>query len=318
MYDKQDGVAIGSIALSGTVYAIDIQSDTKNSFYVLTTDTSKKITLTPSSKSGTLGSSLVEFIEDYDYTVSLDNGTGVFREVGNGSCLSGSSFTTEIRNLITTGTNRIRFQIVGRESGQSKSMVFTATVTNLTLTCNCSWQKPFIQGQSYVLDKIYFGGNLTKTLFVRIDDDAAQTYSKDFSSGSNYLTADYQYNLSDKFPSSGTGVHKVEIWMNGDGIETEHYTYNIMCVEASDQNRVPLVAINDVVNEVMNYENQTIFRYATYNCTSVTFNIKSNDNGNRFDLVTDNVVRVTTNTKLPYDMKVEIDTESREDLYLEI
>jgi len=146
MYDKQDGTAIGSITLSGTIYAIDILSDTKNSFYVLTTEKSKIITLTPSSKSGTLGGSLVEFIEDYDYTVLLDNGSGTFREVSNGTCISGNSFSTEIRNYISTGTNRIKFNIVGKESGQSKSIVFTATVTNLSLTCNYSWQKPFIQG----------------------------------------------------------------------------------------------------------------------------------------------------------------------------
>lgn len=318
MYDKQDGVSIGSITLSGTIYAIDIKSDTKNSFYVLTSEKSKTITLTPSSKSGTLGGSLVDFIEDYDYTISLDSGSGVFREVGNGSCLNGSSFTTEIRPWITTGTNRIRFTIVGKESGQSKSMVFTVTVTNLSLNCNCSWQKPFIQGETYVLDKIYFGGNLTKTLYVKVDDDLEQTYEKEFSSGSNYLTSDYQFNMSDKFPKSGTGVHKVEIWMAGDGIETKHYFFNIMCVEEKDINQVPLVSINDIVDEAMNYESQTLFKYATYNCTSVSFTIKSNISGIRHTIVDNNTIQVTTNTKLPYDMNVEVDTEQREDLYLEI
>jgi len=113
MYDKQDGTAIGSITLSGTIYAIDILSDTKNSFYVLTTEKTKMITLTPSSKSGTLGGSMTEFVEDYNYKVFLDNGTGEFREIGNGTCLNGSSFTTDIRSYITTGTNRIKFNIVG-------------------------------------------------------------------------------------------------------------------------------------------------------------------------------------------------------------
>ena len=318
MYDKQDGTAIGSITLSGTIYAIDILSDTKNSFYVLTTEKSKIITLTPSSKSGTLGGSLVEFIEDYDYTVLLDNGSGTFREVGNGTCISGNSFSTEIRNYISTGTNRIKFNIVGKESGQSKSIVFTATVTNLSLTCNYSWQKPFIQGQTYVIDKIYFGGNLTKTLYVRVDDDVEQTYTKEFSSGSNYLTADYQFNMTNYFPASGTGVHTLEIWMSGDNVETEHYKYNMMCVALSDINSVPLVVMNDAVKEAMNYENQTLFKYATYNCTSVTFNINSNDNGIIYELISDNTIRVATNTKQPYDMNVEVDTESREDLSLEV
>lgn len=318
MYDKQDGTAIGSITLSGTIYAIDILSDTKNSFYVLTTEKTKMITLTPSSKSGTLGGSMTEFVEDYNYKVFLDNGTGEFREIGNGTCLSGSSFTTDIRSYITTGTNRIKFNIVGQESGQSKSIVFTATVTNLSLTCNYSWHKPFIQGQNYVIDKIYFGGNLTKTLYVRVDGDLEQTYTKEFSSGSNYLTSDYQFNMTSYFPTSGSGIHTLEIWLVGDNVETVHYKYNMMCVALQDINSIPLVVINDAASEAMNYENQTLFKYATYNCNYVTFNIKSSDNGIIKDLVNDNTIKVNTGAKNNYDINLEIDTESREDLYVEI
>lgn len=318
MYDKQDGTSIGAIQLSGTIYALDIHSDTRNNFYLLSTEKTKKIKLTPSSKSGTLGGALVDFIEDYDYTISLDNGSGVYRDVGNGSCLNGNSVTTEIRPWITTGTNRIRFTFVGKESGQSKSIVFSITVTNLSLNCNCSWQKPFIEGQTYVLDKIYFGGNLTKTLYVKIDNDVTQQYEKEFSSGSNYLTSDYQFNMSDKFPKSGTGVHSVEIWMAGDGIETKHFYFNIMCVKERDVNQVPLVALNDVAEEVLNYESQTLFKYATYNCTSVSFTIKSNISGIRHTIVDNNTIQVAINTKVPYDMNVEVDTEQKEDLSLEI
>jgi hypothetical protein len=124
-----------------------------------------------------------------------------------------------------------------------------------------------------------------------------QTYTKEFSSGSNYLTADYQFNMTNYFPASGTGVHTLEIWMSGDNVETEHYKYNMMCVALSDINSVPLVVMNDAVKEAMNYENQTLFKYATYNCTSVTFNINSNDNGIIYELISDNTIRVATNTK---------------------
>ena len=318
MYDKQDGVAIGSITLSGTIYAIDLHSDTSSNFYVLTTDKSKTITITPSTKSGTIGESLSDFTEDYDYSVSLDNGSGTFREILTGTCLNGNSFTTEIRNYVSTGSNRIRFNVVGKESGQSKALVFTCVVTNLSLTCNHSWHRPWIEGQTYVIDKIYFGGNLTKTLHIKLDDDLDQTYTKEFNSGVNYTTADYQFNMSDHFPTSGTGIHTIEIWMSGESVETAHYFFNIMCVSLSDINQVPLVCINDVTPQAMNYESQTLFKYATYNCTSVTFNIKSNDNGIRNDIITDNTIKVQTGTKLNYDINLEVETESREDLYVEV
>lgn len=310
--DSQDGVAMGSIALSGTVYGIDLESDTRTSFFILTTEETRYISITPSSKSGVLGGSMSDFVEDYTYTFAVDNGNGVFREILSGECLNGNSFRENIRNYVTTGTNRIRVMVTGKESNQSKAMVFTCNVTNLSLTCNYSWQKPFIQGQNYYIDKIYFGGNLAKTLYCRIDDDDEQTYSLSFSSGTNYLTSDYSFNMSDKFPTSGTGIHTVELWMAGEGVETQHYNFNMMCVSAQDQNQVSLVCINDIVEKAVNYNNQTLFKYATYNATSVTFNIYGNDNSIHRTIVDHETLRVQTQTKIPYDINLELDTESKD------
>lgn len=318
MYDHQDGTPIGTIMLSGTIYAIDLQSNTVSNFYVLSTENEYIITITPSSKSGTLGGQLTDFVEDYDYILSIDNGTGEWRELKRGSCLNGQSFSEDIRRYVTTGSQRLRFTVSGKESLQSKSLVYTCTVTNLSLTSNFSWQKPFIQGQNYFIDKLYFGGNLQKTLNIKIDNDPNQTYTKTFSSGQNYQTADYQYNLTEKFPSGGTGIHTVEIWMEGEGIETPHYTYNIICVETSDINNVQLVCINNLADTVYNYEQQTLFKYATYNCNEVAFNIYYNDNGVSYPIIENNVISVNANVKNNYDMSIEIDTESREDLFVDI
>lgn len=317
-YDRQDGAALGSIALSGTIYAINLDSDTKSTFFILTTEETRYITITPSSKSGVLGGSLREFIEDYHYTISVDNGSGTFREIKSGECLSGDSFRENIRNYVTTGTNRIRVLVTGNESEQSKAIVFTCNVTNLQLTCNFSWQKPFLQGQNFYIDKIYFGGNMAKTLYVRVDDDDEQTYSLNFSSGTNYLTSDYSFNMSDKFPTGGTGVHSLEIWMGGDGVETQHYHYNMMCVSTQDINVVSLVCLNDIVEKAVNYNNQTLFKYATYNATSVTFNIVGNDNSIMHNIVTDETLRVQTQTKIPYDINLEMNSESKEGVTLNV
>ena len=49
-YDKQDGNRIGSVELSGTIYAIELVANVKTNFFVLTTEKTKYISITPSSK----------------------------------------------------------------------------------------------------------------------------------------------------------------------------------------------------------------------------------------------------------------------------
>ena len=317
-YDKQDGNQLGAITLSGTIYSIDLVSDTKSTFFILTTEETKYITITPSSKSGTIGGSMSDFIEDYTYTISVDNGNGVFKDILSGECSNGSNFRFDIRKYVSTGSNRIRVIVTGKESNQSKAMVFTCNVTNLSLRCNYSWYKPFIEGQTYYIDKIFFGGNLQKTLYVRIDGDDTQTYILNFSSGTNYLTSEYNFNLSDKFPSTGSGVHSVEIWMAGEGVETEHFYFNMMCVSKSDVNKISLVCLNEISEKAVNYKNQTLFKYATYNSTTVTFNIYGMDNGIKYHVVTDETLKVQTQTKIPYDVNLEMSTESKEGVILTI
>ena len=317
-YDKQDGNRIGSVELSGTIYSIDLVSDTKTNFFVLTTEETKYITITPSSKTGTIGGSMNELIEDYTYTFSVDNGTGNYKEIKSGECTNGNSFKEDIRNYITTGTNRIRVIVTGKESNQSKSIIFTCSLTNLQLTCNMSWWKPFINGSSYSIDKIFFGGNMSKNLVVVVDDDNSQTYTTKFTSGTNYLTSEYNFNMTDKFPKTGTGVHKFEIWMAGDSVETEHYVFNIMCIDNDDINKVALVCFNDIQDKAINFENQTLFKYATYNATQVTFNITANDNGTIHSLVENESIKVQTQTKINYDINIELNTDSKEGVVINI
>lgn len=306
---EQGGTALGSISLSGTVYSINLASDTASSFYVLTTATSAKITITPTTQSGTIGGSMSEFIEDYTYTLSVDSGTGSYTERASGTCTNGNSFTEDVRSYITIGSNRIRITVTGLESGQVKSTTFSCIVTSLSLTSEFSWNKPWLEGSSYAIDGLFFAGNLQKTLYVRIDDDESQTYSQVFSSGTSYTTTSYSFDITQHFPTSGTGVHKVEVWMGGDGVETTHYTYNIMCVATADINVASLVCLNEVVSSAVNYDTQTLFQYATYNATQVTFNISANDGCSDYTIVSDQQITVQTQTKQSYETKLEIETE---------
>lgn len=313
-YDAPDGIKLGAVELSGIVYTINYTSDTNTNFFVLVSDEHKYITITPSSESGTIGGKMNEFIEDYEYTFSVDNGSGSYKQFKAGDCMNGESFKEDIRNYLTVGNNRIRVIITGKESTQSRSIIFIVTLTNLQLTCNMSWWKPFINGENYYIDKIFFGGNLNKTLNIKIDDDESQLYSINFTSSTNYLSSEYSYNMTGKFPKGGTGVHKVDVWMTGEGVETSHYKFNIMCIDTPDINNKSLVCINEIKDKAVNFDNQTLFKYATYNAISVNFDITCNDNGNNIVVIEDQTIKVQTQTRNSYDIGFEINTESKENV----
>lgn len=313
-YDAPDGIKLGAVELSGIVYTINYTSDTNTNFFVLVSDEHKYITITPSSESGTIGGKMNEFIEDYEYTFSVDNGSGSYKQFKAGDCMNGESFKEDIRNYLTVGNNRIRVIITGKESTQSRSIIFVVTLTNLQLTCNMSWWKPFINGENYYIDKIFFGGNLNKTLNIKIDDDESQLYSINFTSSTNYLSSEYSYNITGKFPKGGTGVHKVDVWMTGEGVETSHYKFNIMCIDTPDINNKSLVCINEIKDKAVNFDNQTLFKYATYNAISVNFDITCNDNGNNIVVIEEQTIKVQTQTRNSYDIGFEINTESKENV----
>ena len=317
-YDAPDGIKLGAVELSGIVYTINYTSDTNTNFFVLVSDEHKYITITPSSESGTIGGKMNEFIEDYEYTFSVDNGSGSYKQFKAGDCMNGESFKEDIRNYLTVGNNRIRVIITGKESTQSRSIIFIVTLTNLQLTCNMSWWKPFINGENYYIDKIFFGGNLNKTLNIKIDDDESQLYSINFTSSTNYLSSEYSYNMTNKFPKGGTGVHKVDVWMTGEGVETSHYKFNIMCIDTPDINNKSLVCINEIKDKAVNFDNQTLFKYATYNAISVNFDITCNDNGNNIVVIENQTIKVQTQTRNSYDIGFEINTESKENVSIAV
>ena len=315
-YDSEGGTQLGSVSLSGTVYAITLASTTPSTFYVLKDDTQAFIDVAPSTKAGTLGGEMDDFPEDYNWTIAVDNGSGSFVEKSSGTCLSGATIHQNVRSYLAVGNNRVKLTVVGIDSGQSKSTTFTASVTTLTLTSRFNWNVPFIEGQEYAINGLYFSGNLQKTLHVLVDDD--DEYTQVFTSGTNYITTPYLFDMTDKFPSGGTGVHTVEIWISGDGVETPHYKYNIMCVELIDENHVSLVCINEAVDTAVNYETQSLFRYATYNATSVVVNITATDGVNTFVISDDEEVNVQTQTKITYTSSLELDTDASSGLSMHI
>lgn len=315
-YDEEGGKELGSIKLTGTSYSITLDSNRGPNFNVLTSDTDAKITFTPSTTAIEMGQSQgVPFPEDYLFTMEVDSGSGYTdRTPADNAIRSGGSATVDIRNYIKTGSNRIRIIVTGATSQQTRTTVWTANLTTLSMTCNHTWERAWIQGQAYSINEIYFGGNVAKTLHVRIGD---QEYTQKFSASQQYTSVAYEFVATDYFPGI-TGVVQVELWMTAEGVETQRVKFSLMCVKAADIATARLTVVNDLPAEAINYSSQTLFSMATYNRTKVSLGIVADLDGEVQVVVPVQEMSVQTQTRIPYTTTLTIDTEETDNLSLGI
>lgn len=315
-YDEEGGKELGSIKLTGTSYSITLESNRGPNFNVLTSDTDAKITFTPSTTAIEMGQSQgVPFPEDYTFTMEVDSGTGYTdRTPADNAIRSGGSATVDVRNYIKTGSNRIRIIVTGATSQQTRTTVWTANLTTLSMTCNHTWERAWIQGQAYSINEIYFGGNVAKTLHVRIGD---QEYTQKFSASQQYTSVAYEFVATDYFPGI-TGVVQAELWMTAEGVETQRVKFSLMCVKAADIATARLTVVNDLPAEAINYSSQTLFSMATYNRTKVSLGIVADLDGEVQVVVPVQEMSVQTQTRIPYTTTLTIDTEETDNLSLGI
>lgn len=318
LYDQADGRVISSVALDGTVYALSISSTTATNFYALQSDTVTTVTCVPVTQAGTIGGGMTEFIEDYDWELSVDNGSG-FLPRTSGECQSGRSFSANVRNYLVTGSNRLKFSVTGKESKQTASKIFNCQLTSLSLTCNFQWFLPWHEGDTYGINNIYFSGNLEKTLYVAIDGDVEHPLTKTFSANTRYVTSPYTFDLTGYFPND-TGVHTVELWMEGGGIALNHLKWNVMTVKQEDKATAELIVMNNVKDVAKNYTDESsLFEYATYGVSEAVVNISANDGQTTYDVITDGVIRgIESEVAYGFPVVLEIESEAQTGFYLDV
>ena len=306
-YDEPGGTVIDSVTLSGTIYTINIDLNVDPVFSVLTGDTNKYITITPSTTAGALGEQGTAFPENYTYVVAIDTGTGYVNRF-TGNIASGNSATVDIRTFLAIGTNKIRISVTGTESGQTKTSILTATLTSLMLNCSHTWQTPWYEAEDYVINNIYFSGSITKTLHVKV---AETEYTKTYRANENYATVATNYVIpASAFPVSSSDITTVELWMTGEGVETEHIKFNIMCVAENDL--TPLICINSIAASAVNFTQSTLFSFATFNATSVV--ISSVVTADDTYTLSEQTLAVEDGQVYVFSTALEIDTESESGL----
>lgn len=315
-YDESGGTLVGALTITGTSYIVSVDSNVPSSFTVLTSDASYILRLTPTTQSMEFGSTTKEdYPEDYTFKFEVDSGSGfVDRTPIQNTIKQGASAEIDIRNYLTTGVNRIRVVVTGAESGQPRTLVFTALLTSLSLSCNHKWHTVWFEGETYAITNIFFSGNIAKTLYVKVGD--ADPLTTTFPASTQYVSVPTTFDLTNATPSE-SGVIPIEIWMAGEGVETKHITYNVMYVAKADIGNISLICTNDVPSKVYNFSQGTLLKYAVYNVGSLNASVIAHYDGNDVTLYSSDI-DVVAQTKYDLDLNLQIDTMLNDGISLEV
>ena len=206
--------------------------------------------------------------EDYIVNIYIDKGaTGNYQNIVQDQyLLSGTPSIVNVKSYLSTGQNRVKVSVKGQHSDIEKSLIYTVNLTTMYIApVNFTWNVPFIENQTYLIGGLYIGGNLDKILKIKVSNE--QTYSKlyEINLGTQTNTSIAYYYDGLNFPTEGTGIYTVEMWLDANGLESEHLHYNIMCIAEKDVRTAQLIAVSDVPSTVKNYDTNKIFSYAVYN-----------------------------------------------------
>ena len=311
-YEYEGGTELGSVTLGGEVYTINMVCNLPQVFFVLADETTKMMTITPSTTVAPFGSTQsVAFPEAYTFVVAVNTGNGYINRI-TGDIEQGGSATFDIRPYLATGDNYIRVSVTGVSSHQTRTIVYTGTLTTLTMSVSHTWQEVWNQGQDYVINGIRFAGNLVKTLHVAVDN--VECDPVEYRANQSYTTTSTTYTIpATKFPTmSHNEVHTVTLWMTAQGVSTPVTSYKIMCVKSGDT--TPLVAINKLVPSAVNYTSGTLFYYAVYLANKVSVTMSATVNSVIYPITTTPVVATGLEEGIQYAFaySLEVDTGANE------
>lgn len=270
-----------------------------------------------SEEKGITDTSWNEVTEDAIIKVEVDRGvSGSYETIIDGQIvLNGNTFSFDVFKYLATGNNRIRVIATGVDTDSSANLVYQVLLTSMYLSpAQFKWNIPFIEGQAFSLGGLYIGGNIDKILKIKVSNE--QTYSKTYeiNIGTQTHTSIAYYYNNLEFPTEGTGVYNVELWLDANGLESEHLHYNIICVAQADVKTAQLIAVSNVLSTVKNYDTNKLFSYSVYNGGATTaspvVNVSAIINNTPTVLVKNEVLEnITTGEINDYSIDLEIDTQ---------
>jgi hypothetical protein len=166
------------------------------------------------------------------------------------------------------------------------------------------------------LGGVNIGGELDKHLIIHVKMEDKYFKPYDIPLGTNiYTSAAYTYSGLE-FPTAGSGVYNVEMWLDANGLESEHLSYNIICVSKADELTARLVSVSDAPKSVFNFSENKLFNYCVYNAgqsstgdadAEVKLNVTLDTviNKNKVTIKSEDLVNVPTAQPLEYIATIE-------------
>lgn len=259
--------------------------------------------------------------EDFYVSTHIDKGASGSYELVEADRLvmSGSDFRIDIRNILSTGNNRLKITVKGASTDEVTTVIYTVVLTTMYLKAsNFAWYTPYVEGTQYNLGGMNIGGAIPKKLKVVItglSGTANASYERSYEvdlGTSTYINTDYFFQGLE-FPSAGTGVYNVNIWLDASGLESDHLRYNIMCVAEADSSTAQLVTVCNEASKVNNYADNKLFDYALYNGGRVDasphIEVATIINTNKSVIVDQTLNNVPTVSEQSFSTSLEVETE---------
>lgn len=255
--------------------------------------------------------------ESISYTIEVATGGSAYTQVTQGYLLAGASARFDVRRFLVAGSSTlIRIRATGDLTGLPATLTYNYSLTSMAIApANFTWYTPFIEGTEYQLGGMTITGDLDKTIYVKVSSPTL-SYTKLHrqSLGTETWTSRQFVFKGMDFPTTGTGVYTVEIWLDADGLESEHLIYNIMCVSKADQYSAQLVTMTNVASEAVNYADNKLFSYAIYNRGGAsgdpTIVLTKTEGGSTSTFYSDTLDGVTTAAAHDFTTSIEIASSS--------
>ena len=229
---------------------------------------------------------------------------------------SNVSIKQDVAEWLTSGSNNIKITIKGENTDQTTAPVtYTVQLTSLGVSApNFAWWTAFAGD---IAIPMIVNGNISKTLHITVTgEDYNQNYTQNLGTAV-YLDTPYIYTL----PHPGTtGVYNVSFYLsNSDNtIQTKAVSINIMCISAGET--IKLMCVNNVTEQLTNWQDNTVFDYAIYDgasaLTDALFSIMKGGS----EVYSSENDSITTNAKqtLTYPMEVDTDDDANFDVIVSV
>lgn len=222
---------------------------------------------------------------------------------------SGQRQKLDIAEFLTSGANNVMIKVTGEVTEvTAPSFVYTVQLTSLSISANnFKWWTAYTGD---ILFPLNIGGNVSKNLFVTVSgNDYIRNY--EIPLGTNiYIETAYNYSIPHP---DATGIFKVSAYVaNADGsIHTRTVTFNIICAVSGSQDK--LIVINNALDKVTNWSENTLFEYAMYDGdnvnTSAVFIVTKDDE----EIFNSTESNISTSTKYSFSLPLEVETIDNQD-----